>query len=203
MGRLSNEEKARRANGAPPTAGGAVAEKPRVNLQVQQMTGHQSEEEMVASLPTDTAAPVEGESETPTRKRRKKRTISPVATDVDPLANDVIYQRAIRKSTFMGAPKGVKGAFKVASKITSKPSIALDHNEEEDVDDYFYALSKRRAVFDPFETWWTSLLYFIVMMATLIGTRFAQAQGEGMQKAIAEWFGYSKKDAEEVKQEGE
>lgn len=203
MGRISNVEKARRASqGAPPPGGAIQDAAPKINPQVQQMTGHASEDEMVSSLPSDTNTEDNASPDKQARRRRKVKTPPPVApTPEQQLANDPRYQRAIAKATFLGAPKGVKGAFSLAAKIADKPTIALDHNEQEDVDDYFYALSKRRAMFDPFATWWSSLLYFAVMLATLIGTRFAQAQGEQLQKKLAEFFGYGKK-GEEVAEEG-
>lgn len=180
----------------PPPAGGAIVDDTPVNPQVLRMTGHQSESEMVDSLPTDTRATSEDDEIKPKRTYRKRKVQEP---EIDPFMSDKQYRRAVGKATFLGAPKGVKGGFKIASKIAHDPDIALDVEEEEDVDDFFYAFAMRRSLGDPFERWWTALLYFMVMMATFIGTRFARSQGEGLQKEIAKWFGYKKDEEEEAK----
>jgi hypothetical protein len=198
--RLTDEEKARRAalktsrtQGAPP-AGGSVQPGEGVRPQVMQMTGHATEEEMISSLPENTNQPT-GDDDAPRRTRRPRQP-RPVEPEADPLATDKRYQRAVGNGTFLGAPKIVKGGFSIAAKIADKEEIALNEDEAEEVDDYFYALSKRHPLGDPFATWYMSLLYFVAMIATLVGTRFAQAQGDEFQTRLARLFGYGPKEEE-------
>lgn len=189
----------------PPPAGGSIehpidgvaSDNSGINPQVMKMTGHQSEEEMAASLPTDTIA-AQPEEDRPKRKRRSKEEIAASRGEVnptaDPLLADPRYMKAISHASAFGAGKSIKGGFKIAGKIAHKPEIALDREEEEEVDLFFYAMSKRRALADPFATWWGSLLYFTVMMATLIGSRFAMMQGDHFQKQLAKAFGFGEKE---------
>lgn len=197
---ISKEERARRAatQGVPPS-GGAVqaAETGSVNPQVMRMTGHGSEEEMASSLPTNTMELAA--DETPKRKRRSKAEMAAgkETPSVDPLLDDRRYQAAIAKASAFGTAKGIKSGFRIAGKIANDESLSLDGEEEKDLDDFFYALSKRRALADPFATWYGTLLYFFVMMATLIGSRFATVKGASFQKSLAEMFGFGEKEKPE------
>jgi hypothetical protein len=173
-----------------------------VRTQVKTMTGFGSEAEMAASLPENTITGGEGPELTPTGRIKRKlgpraSTIAARGVQEDPLLQDRRYVRAVGKATFFGAPKAVKGAFSVAATIAEQPAIALDEEETEDVDDFFYALSKRRTLGDPFATWYGSLLYFLAMLGTLIGTRFANAKGQNFQKSLAKMFGYGKDEDED------
>lgn len=188
-----------------PPAGGAVTEpvsNSAVNPMVHKMTGHETEEEMANSLPTNTVTTEAGDDKPARKPRRSKaemeagraKVLSPDAA----LMEDKRYARAVGKATFFGAPKAVKGGFHLAANMANNPEIELNSGENEDIEDFFYALSKRRAVFDPYATWWTSLLYFLAMIGTLIGTRFVKAQGEDFQKSLAKAFGFGAEPAPEA-----
>lgn len=191
----------------PPAEGGAVtATLPgEVNPQIKAMTGHTSEEDMLSTLPENTNAPGE-DGDKPRRKRRSKSEMAAArggeatpAGAVDPLLADKRYQRALGKATFFGAPKMIKGGFSIAAEVAGKDEVALTSDENEDVEDFFYALSKRRSVGDPFALWYTSLLYFVAMLAGLIGSRVAAMQGDNIQKRLAKMFGYGAEETPEGK----
>lgn len=176
-----------------------------VREQVKTMSGFNSEEEMLSSLPesTITALPTD---EAPRRRRRTKAEMEALrageGSAPDPLLSDRRYQRAVGKGTFYGAPRIVKSGFSLAATIAKQDKIRLDDAETEDVEDFFYAVSKRHPFGDPFATWYGCLFLFLALMGALVGKRFAEAKGESFQKSLAKFFGYGG-DASEDKTEVE
>lgn len=142
------------------------------NPQIVNMLSPEAEPEFLESLtPADTVS-----DDKPARKPRadkgKPRTVrKPVE-----LENDPLLARARRKFGALGG----SAAFKKFFSMIEKP---LDSQEEEDVDDYFYLLSKKAAI-DPSESWIAMILCAAILVFRLVGTR-TKVAGE-LAKAFGE-----------------
>lgn len=174
----------------PPTTAAPNTEP--VRPQIKQMTGFKSAEEMAASLPTDTmtSAPEE-------RPRKYTRKPKQEEAPRDPLLDDPRYKKAIASMQGFGGPKIVKGGFSAVALATSEPAIALNGEEGEQLDDFFYVLGKRYQALDPSGHWFTMLLYFLSMLGTFIFTRVMSSKGNSLQKQLAQWFGGKDEDEKE------
>jgi hypothetical protein len=163
-----------------------------VRVQVKQMSGHATEEEMIDSLPenTMTAAPAD---ETPRRKRRTKEEMAAArgqkSVVSDPLLDDRKYQEALRDMQGFGGASIVKGSFDVAALAMKDEKISLQSDEEKRLDGYFYVMSKKYSVLDPTNHWFTMALYFFGMLGSFIFARVAEKKGESLVQQFSRWFG--------------
>jgi len=166
-----------------------------VREQVKQMSGHQTEEEMAASLPINTMAL--DATETAPVARRKRRTKEEMARargelpagSPDPLMADPVYRKAIQDMQGFGGASLVKGGFDVAAlAITHDPAMKLQETEEERLDGYFYVMSKKYNVLDPSNHWFTMALYFFGLLGSFIFTRVAHKKGNEMIDSLTRWF---------------
>lgn len=81
--------------------------------------------------------------------------------------SDPQLERAKRKFSSLGGGRAVKKFFD----LIDKP---LETDEVEDVDDYFYLLSKK-ANLDPSESWLMMLFCFIILLSALASARLSWA----------------------------
>lgn len=152
--------------------------------QVREMLGSEGEE-FRESLPENTNEPVDTGEQPRQRKQRvdagKPRTRKPKVQE--PAEIDPILERAKRKFQALGSADVVKGAFR----IMDKP---LTPKEVEDVDDYFYLVSKnpRIPVADPTQSLIALGVIFFVLMFKLSMERssFADTLKELFKKKPAE-----------------
>src|SRR5271170_4227270 len=157
MGRLSNEEKQKRI------AAGTYIEKPNnappVPLPIKQMSGFASEEEMKASLPSNT---MQGSGEEArTRRPRKAKAPEP---EVDPLMSDPVYKAAVEEMRSAGLSTTVKAAFKTAAVATKDDEWELQRDEVKQVEGFSYVLSKKYDILDPTRHWVGMAIYFLALM---------------------------------------
>ena len=103
----------------------------------------------------------------------------------DPLMSDPRYVEAIQGLNFFGAPRILKRGFKATAGIMKDKSIELSIDEEKNVDNYFYALSKHMT-FDPMASLIGRLLLFTLLMGELILWRYLKYSplGEQLQKML-------------------
>jgi len=198
MGRLSNEEKQRRASEA------TVEVSPAIREPIKQMTGFPTEAAMADALPDNTMTPPEGEA--PKRKRRTKAEIeasrAQVEPEVDPLMADPRYRKAVEKMRSAGLSTTVKGGFEAVALGTQDDEWRLKPEEITDVEDFSYVVSKKYAIFDPTRHWISMAIYFFGMLGTLVFKRAAKAQAGAWIKQVTEWFtGGEEKDAQQIEDE--
>lgn len=182
--------KAKDATQGLPATGAAVQPADGVRPQVKQMSGHANEEEMIASLPTNTmtTAPdsAPGTGETPKRTRRSKaemaeaRGLKPSTVPVeDPNMADPIYRRHIERMRSKTGGGIVTGGFKLASKVMDDPKIVLSEDEEGDVKGCFYVASKKFGWgLDPASSPWTMAFYLFGLIGTFVFQRVATTQAD-------------------------
>jgi hypothetical protein len=184
------------SNPAPAPSPDAVRE------QVKQMSGHQSEEEMAASLPENTMLPGMEETVQPRRKRRTKAEMDAArgvpAQGADPNMTDPKYVKALKDMQAFGGSSIVKGGFDVAALAMRDPAIKLQEPEEDRLDGYFYVMSKKYNVLDPTAHWFTMALYFFGLLGSFIFTRLAHKKGNEMIDQLTRWFG-GKEESETAK----
>jgi hypothetical protein len=193
MGRLSNEERARRAAATQGETAQQVLSRAKtepqepVRPEVKRMSGHESEAEMAAGLPdnTMTAAP-----EAIKRTRRTKAEMETLRSQgaADPNLSDKRYVSAIAKMNAFGGPKLVKGTFAAVGLATGDKNIPLNQEESDDLEDYFYVLSKKYNVLDPTRHWVTMAVFFFGMLGSFILTRVLGSKSNSLAKQIAGWF---------------
>jgi hypothetical protein len=117
---------------------------------------------------------------------RKRRTMAPESAS-DNLMDDPRYVKAIQGLNFFGAPRMLKRGFKTGATILKDPEIALSQEEEENVDNYFYALSKHMN-FDPMATIIGRAILLILLLGELIVWRWLKYSpyGEIIKKWLSE-----------------
>jgi hypothetical protein len=171
---------------------------------IEQMTGHASQEEMLASLPTSTVGVTGQEKQRGPNGRLLKadgterapkgsgtrRTTQPA---VNPLMQDERYRRAIQGINFFGAPRMINSGFGIAATLMNDPEMSLKETEKEAVDDYFYALSKHLS-FDPMANVVGRLLVLLALIGELVVKRMMKYTD------IGKWL---KTAAAQVKQQHE
>jgi hypothetical protein len=173
-----------------------------VRVQVKQMSGHQTEEEMAESLPVNTMA-LESEETAPVarRKRRTKeemaRARGEVPAGLDPNFSDPKYVKALKDMQAFGGSSIVKGGFDVAALAMRDPAIKLQEPEEDRLDGYFYVMSKKYNVLDPTAHWFTMALYFFGLLGSFVFTRLAHKKGNEMIDQLTRWFGGKDEEAKE------
>lgn len=165
----------------PPAEGASNGTSAPVRVQIKQMTGHANEEEMAASLPTNT---METPVDAPKRAYRKK---TEAAVDRDPNMDDPVFVESLKKLQGYGVPRLVKGAFAVAEKAMDKDDIRLNRTEEGEVDAYFYVLSKKYGGLDPSKHWLSMLFYFTGMIGSFIVSRVME-NSESFQMTMGKFF---------------
>lgn len=89
----------------------------------------------------------------------------PRKPSTSPETDDPQLERAKRKFASMGAGRATKKFFD----LIEKP---LDADETEDVDDYFYLLSKKANI-DPSQSWLMMLVCFVVLVMALASARLS------------------------------
>jgi hypothetical protein len=172
-----------------------------VREQVKQMSGHQTEEEMAATLPVNTMTLEEtGTAPVARRKRRTKEEMARArgelpASSPDPNMSDPKYVKALKDMQAFGGASIIKGGFDVAAIATHDPAMKLQEPEEERLDGYFYVMSKKYNVLDPTNHWFTMALYFFGLLGSFIFTRVAHKKGNEMIDSLTRWF--SGKEEEE------
>jgi len=172
-----------------PAEGAAITESPditEVRSQIQQMSGYATAEALADAMPDST---VSGDPDKPRRKRRTKEEMaasrgqtSSNATPND-LLSDLRYQKAIERARGMGIPGAVKGGFKVAAVALKDETINITPDEETNLDDSFYILS-RRLNFDPANSIYFVVLYPIIIIMQMILVRLWKRNFGGITEAI-------------------
>jgi hypothetical protein len=169
---------------------------------IEKMTGHESQEEMLASLPsstvgvtgTDKARGPNGrllKADGTERAPRGSRSTRSTQQTVNPLMQDERYKKAIAGINFFGAPRMINSGFGVAATLMNDPEMSLQPGEREAVDDYFYALSKHLQ-FDPMASVAGRLLVLLALIGELVVKRIMKYTD------IGKWL---KLTAERVKQQ--
>ena len=203
MGRLTNEERARRAAQAPPP-GGAV-QPDAIREPIKQMTGFATEQEMQAALPDNTMTAPDAE-EKPRKPRRSKAEMEAQRareggsqTPDDPNMLDPRYKKAVEKMRSAGISTTVKSGFKTAAVVTGDQVWDLEKDEADDVDDFSYVVSKKYPIMDPTRHWLSMAIYFLALLGTLIFKRAAKANVASWMKTLTDWFSSEpeEKDAQE------
>jgi len=148
------------------------------------MMGHSSIDEVIADAPESTQ---EGPAVGPngrrlkkdgTERAAKKRRVV-VADDADPMA-DPRYRQAIAGMHFYGAPRIIKRGFSTVAVLSNDDSLDLNEQENQAIDDYFYAVSKHMS-FDPMATILGRVLLLILLIGEIIGTRVLMRSKFGKQ----------------------
>lgn len=178
-----------------PAEGGAVTgdgfPSDPVRPQIQQMTGHTTEEEMAASLPDNTMTPTEEEA--PRRKytRRTKAEMAAArgevpATDpnIDPLMQDERYRKIVEKMRGKTLTTTVTKGFEIAAVSTKDESWKLEREEVTEVDDVSYVLAKRYPVLDPTNHWLSMAVYSFAILGGLIFKRAGKAAVGGWIQSL-------------------
>ena len=203
MGRISNEEKAKReAEGKP-----VVPDKDAIREPIKQMTGFSTEKEMSDALPTSTMTNPDGEA--PKRTRRTKAEIAaarggaPGQSEDDVLMQDPKYRKAVEKMRSMGISTTVKSGFNTAALATDDKEWELNDDEVSDVDDFSYVVSKKYPLMDPTRHWIGMAIYFFALLGTLIFKRAAKSKADSWMKKLHSWFGGDdgEKTAQEIEDE--
>jgi hypothetical protein len=138
--------------------------------QIVNMIAPGSEEDFAASLPESTAAPLDlgtGTVEAPQkRKRRSKEEMAAARGGApatpppqDDLMSDPRYRKIMGKMSGLGGKKIVAIGFKASGK-------PLNDEEEEDVDDCFYALSRKGGLAAG-DSWAVLIIYTLVIIVQL------------------------------------
>lgn len=140
------------------------------NEQVTGLLAPESEEEFQQTL-AEPVAP-----ETTERKPRADKGKPRKKAVVIEAAPDPRLDRARSKFASLGGGT----AFKKFFDLIEKP---LDSKEEEDVDDYFYLLSKKASL-DPSESWMVMIFCALLLVFRLIGSR--SSLGSELKKSFGE-----------------
>lgn len=175
---------------------------------IKQMTGFSTEGAMAASLPEDTMTN-QGDTTEPPPARRKRRSKAEMEAfragqpskppSFDPNMDDPRYRRAVEKMRAGSGTAVIKGGFKGVALGLAQPEIALEPEEELDVEDFFYVMSKRSEWLDPTKSGWTMAIYFFGLLGTLIFKRVAHSQADEWTNSFKRWFGMEEK-AESLEQ---
>ena len=179
----------RRKKDSPPTTIDDPAQ-PLIREQISQMAPATLADMATAPENTDTEAqPLRGPNGRTLRKdgteRAAKGSRKRALENADPLMDDPRYVEAIQGLNFFGAPRILKRGFKATAGIMKDKSIELSSDEEKNVDNYFYALSKHMT-FDPMASLLGRLLLFTLLMGELILWRYLKYSplGEQLQKML-------------------
>jgi len=169
-------------------AGAAVQPEP-IRTQITEMSGFKNIDEVIENAPENTQeTPAVGpngrrlKKDGTERAAKKSRTLKLDGSD---LMDDPQYRKAIQGMNFYGAPRIIKRGFKTVSVLTHDDSLDLNEQENEAIDNYFYAVSKHVS-FDPMATLMGRILLLILLLCEIIGTRLLVRSKIGKQ--IKEWM---------------
>jgi hypothetical protein len=143
---------------------------------------------VIANAPETTNAP-----ETPVgpngRKLRKdgteraaKKSRKGTVPDPDDPMSDPRYRQAIAGMNFYGAPRVIKRGFKTVSVLANDSELDLQPEENDAIDNYFYAVSKH-ATFDPMSNIVGRILLLILLIGEIVGSRILMRSTFGRQLA--------------------
>lgn len=172
--------------GDPAPAAIATVPTDSVRPEVLNMSGFTSAQELVDSLPDNSNISI-GEDEKPrTRKPRGPNKKKLIETPM--VQSDVRLQQALERMSAFGGSRTVKSAFS----ITGKP---LDTDEQLDVDDYFYVLSKTKNL-DPTGSPIMLTIFAVVLMIRLVAVRLLGTNTAGLWEQFDGFFGKDKDEDE-------
>lgn len=139
-----------------------------VRDEIKSMSGFNSDEELEAFLPestvsTTTEFPQPDYDPTLTPTGRKKRKFGPRKPKGDAEPTDKRLERFKERATGLGG----KSVVTVGFEMSGQP---LKDDEDEELGDFFYALSKKANI-DPTENWILLGLYFVFMLSRFIVSR--------------------------------
>ena len=129
-----------------------------VRPQIKAMAGS-SLEDMAKTAPDSTLTAL---PEEPKRTRRPRNPVDPVL-EADPNMADPRYKQAVANMSSLGGKQLIKTGFAA----TGKP---LNPEEENDVDDCMYVISKKGGL-NPANNWWLLGLYVFFLLVRLIAVR--------------------------------
>lgn len=159
---------------------------PVVREQVKKLAGFESREALREVVPDSTA-----HVETSTDEPRKRKPRTPAAPPTDPLMLDPKYAKAVAGMTAFGGARVIKGGFQAAALVTEKPDVALNSQEQEQWDDFFYVVGKK-SNFDPTRPWYL-ILFSLVLLGEHVLTRLWKYNSESLSSQLAELFGFGDK----------
>lgn len=151
---------------ATPPAPGA----PIVRPQIKEMMAPGKDEDFEKTLPQSTAA-VAGEVIEPLKRKRRTQAEMAAArgqtpadqSEVDPLMADPRFRRIVGEMSGMGGKELVAVGFNMSG-------APLNDDEEKRVDDVFYVMA-RKGGFNPANSWFALVLYFVAVIGQLIISR--------------------------------
>ena len=162
-----------------------------IPVAVQQLSGFSTEEEMLKAMPDNSNEEDAIKEDKPRRKRRTKDEMAASRGADDPMMADKRYREAIERMNGYGGPRVIKTVFGA----TSKP---LDDQEELEVDDYFYVLSKRHGL-DPSRSNVAMFIYAFLLFARILGMRLMGGTSIDLAHALDNFFGGKKEKKEDAK----
>lgn len=151
--------------------------------EIARMSGHTSLDDLAAAIPGDTTTGAPADDK-PKRGRKPKAE----APEVNPLMADKRYSEAVANMSSFGGAKTVKTAFH----MTGKP---LEDDEEKEVNDLFYVISKKYTL-DPANSGIFLSIYSVLMLLRFIGVRFMGTTSNNMWEQFSGIFGGKKKEDE-------
>lgn len=156
-----------------------------IRPQITQMSGYKDIDEVIAEAPESTQeeTPAVGPNGRRLKKdgteRAAKRRRSVTVDETDPMS-DPRYRQAVAGMNFYGAPRVIKRGFSTVAALTHDDSLDLNDQENQAIDDYFYAVSKHMT-FDPMSTIIGRVLLLILLIGEIIGTRVLMRSKFGTQ----------------------
>jgi hypothetical protein len=163
-----------------------------IRQQIIDQSGFSNIDEVIAAAPDATQVePPRGPNGRTLRKDGTERAPkgsrkSRVTTvDADDPMSDPKYKKAIAGMNFYGAPRIIKRSFKTVSVLANDSTLDLDEQENEAIDDYFYAVSKH-TTFDPMASLVGRILLLILLIGEIVVTRVLVRSkfGREIQKLI-------------------
>ena len=178
---------------ARPAEGGAVGggEVDQVRGPIKEMLAGGSEEDFKESLPEQTSSEGEGSLEPPTPRKKRRTKAEMAATkggEAQPV--DKRLERAQSKMTGLGAAGLISAGFTMSGK-------PLNVEEDEDVGDQFYLISKKMG--GNSDSWIFIIGYTIALLAKLVILR--TEAGEEFQKWLKNMFAERNKKNDAKQQE--
>jgi hypothetical protein len=117
-----------------------------------------------------------------TERAAKKSRKGTVVPDGDEPMSDPRYRQAIAGMNFYGAPRVIKRGFKTVSVLANDSELDLQPEENDAIDNYFYAVSKH-ATFDPMSNIFGRILLLILLIGEIVGSRILMRSAFGSQLA--------------------
>lgn len=181
----------RRKQETKPTPVAAVAANVEVRPAVLNMSGFKDETELAAVIPDSTAIAAADESK-PRRKRRTKAEMEAAKGEQSSLAaDDPRYRDAVNRMSAFGGAATIRTAFAA----TGKP---LDKQEETEVDDYFYVISRKYSL-DASQSGIFLSIYAVLLMLRLVATRMMGSTSANLFQQFEGLF--KRNETEEIPEE--